>query len=323
MHPVSLPVQTLYAQLLSLVGPSGLRGSFYSRKVGNQRYLYLKSSGHDGRLDVFLGRENDETTLEKRTAIEVANSSYDQRRELVSLLVKAGLPQPPNIHAQVIAAFENAGLLDHVVIIGTMAYVSYSALVGSFLPHAALTTQDTDIAVATLTLKSATGEKTLLSILQKADPSFRGVPQLVHGAWPSQFRTKTSYGVDIVTPQRRRTDRNPMQLKSLTAGAAPLQHLDWLIADPVEALVLRKAGWKIHVPQPARYAVHKLIVAHKRTHDRIKRQKDLMQAASLIGALRETDASALEEAIDSAKAKGKKGWAEPIAASLEDLERFT
>ena len=113
-----------------------------------------------------------------------------------------------------------------------------------------------------------------------------------------------------------------MPLKNLAAGAVPLQHLDWLMHDPVPALVLHGAGLAVAVPQPARFAVHKLILAQKRSAaDRIKRGKDLLQAASLMKALEAHSPYDLEDALESARANGKSGWADPLARSLAEIAR--
>jgi hypothetical protein len=60
---------------------------------------------------------------------------------------------------------------------------------------------------------------------------------------------------------RGRDETNPVPLKGLEAGAAPLQHLAWLIEAPLLAAALWGPGVLVRIPQPARYAVHKLILA--------------------------------------------------------------
>ena len=65
----------------------------------------------------------------------------------------------------------------------------------------------------------------------------------------------------------------------------------------------------------------KLIIAQKRTAENVKRQKDLMQAKSLMEALAESDPWAWKDAINDASAQGKAGWAEPIKRSLKELRR--
>jgi hypothetical protein len=184
-------------------------------------------------------------------------------------------------------------------------------------------TQDADFATADLTLRTDDEASTMLDVLKLADPTFEPVLGLNPRSLPSKFRTKNGFLVDLLTPMRRRNDVNPMPLKQLRAGAVPLQHIDWLIEDPAETVVLYGAGVLAMVPQPARYAVHKLIISQKRVGlDNPKRRKDLIQAQSLMQALDNMDPYALKTALNDARSRGKKGWAEPIDTSLAMIENL-
>jgi hypothetical protein len=93
-----------------------------------------------------------------------------------------------------------------------------------------------------------------------------------------------------------------------------------LIAEPVAAIALYGSGVAVSVPQPARFAVHKLVLAQeRRQNERPKRQKDLLQAGALIEALRESDPNALSDAFDSARGQGGR-WSSRIGRSLAELE---
>lgn len=76
----------------------------------------------------------------------------------------------------------------------------------------------------------------------------------------------------------------------------------------------------VNVPQPARFAVHKIILAQRRdASGRMKRAKDLAQAKAIIEILREQDPFAIEDALDDARAQGEKGWNAPIERSLREI----
>ena len=84
--------------------------------------------------------------------------------------------------------------------------------------------------------------------------------------------------------------------------------------------VSRWAAAALHrVPQPARYAAHKLIIAQKRRTDTAKRQKDLVQAKALIEALQASDSWALADAVSDARSRGRDGWQRPLDRSLKEL----
>jgi hypothetical protein len=95
-----------------------------------------------------------------------------------------------------------------------------------------------------------------------------------------------------------------------------MRHLDFLIRDPVRTVMLHDAGIAMTVPDPARYAVHKLIVAAQPSRDRDKAAKDLVQAIALARALAATRrhmdlGAAYQEAQDRGRA-----WREAIVTSV-------
>lgn len=160
----------------------------------------------------------------------------------------------------------------------------------------------------------------LETILRRADPTFEGVPQITPRAPPSRFRNASGYLVDLLTPTRTRDETNPVTLARLSAGAAPLQHRAWLIDGSVQTVALWGAGVLVNVPQPARFAVHKLILAQRRdAANRLKCAKDLAQAKALLEVLREHDPFSLEDALTDARAQGEKGWSAPISRSLREI----
>ena len=106
-----------------------------------------------------------------------------------------------------------------------------------------------------------------------------------------------------------------MALPALRAGALPLQFLEYLVEEAVPAAVLHGSGVRVTVPQPARYAVHKLIVAQLRGHETAKRGKDLAQASAIMTALDAIDADALDDALDDARERGPR-WRAHVQAGL-------
>ncbi len=105
-------------------------------------------------------------------------------------------------------------------------------------------------------------------------------------------------------------------------SAQPLRFMDFLIREPVRAVLLYGAGVSVLVPDPARYAIHKLIIASRRhAHSALKRDKDIMQAGTLVEALLQTKRSPdLAMAYIEAWERGP-AWEEAIkigAAMLPD-----
>lgn len=320
MHAAPLVLQTSYAdlvqQLFTLREPAG---SLYWRIIKGVSYAYVKRTIGDARIDVFLGRGNDPNVIKKTEEIRAENMRARERRTVIAALKSYGFASPSRKLGSVLEVIADAGLFRNSVLVGTAAYQCYSPLLGAVLPQAHVMTLDADLATAELAL-TADGEKQSMEfLLRRADQSFTAIPGLRRGALPSSFRSRDGFIVDLLTPIYRRNDINPMPLANLAAAATPLQHLGWLIAEPARAAVLYKSGIAVRIPQPARYAVHKLIVAQKRKGDAIKRSKDLQQAGELIRILKEIAPWQLSDAYEDAAGRGRRGWQEPIHRSLREL----
>lgn len=53
----------------------------------------------------------------------------------------------------------------------------------------------------------------------------------------------------------------------------------------VHSIVVDYEGFRIHLPNPARFAVHKLMVSQRRHNDRVKAPNDVRQALSIMNLL--------------------------------------
>ncbi len=291
----------------------------YSRTIGGASYLYAKVPVAGSRRDTFIGRGDDPEIQLKADGFREAAASAKGRRATIRTLKARGFRTPDPWMGRFLDAVADAGLFDQgVVVVGTGAYQMMEPLVGHFLPDASLLTGDLDLVTADLAIRAADGES-MEAILQRADPTVSAIPGLDLRQLPSRFKGRGTL-VELLAPVLRRTDATPLPLREPQAAAAPLQYLRWLVREPVDATALWAAGIRVPVPAPARYAVHKLILAQKRNRtSREKRGKDLDQAAALIAALRTSDPFALEDAPDDARGRGARGWAEPIARSLAEL----
>jgi len=320
MKPFTPAIQTLYQDLVQQVHDTIERaGSVYTRTIGGAEYAYAKQMIGTSREDVFLGRADSPDVQHRMERIRQEAASARQRRKIVVALKAAGVPAPTSALGAVLDAMAGSGLLHQAVVVGTAAYQCFPPIVGAALPSAALMTQDADLATASLAISADEGDQTMESILKRADKTFAPLQGLDPRTPPASFRSASGFMVDLLTPQLRRSDPNPMPLAGLKAGAVPLQHLRWLIETPVLAAALHGSGVALRVPSPARFAIHKLIVAQKRAGDRSKRTKDLQQAKALIEVLQASDPFALSDAYEMACAQREAGWKVPIQRSLHEL----
>jgi hypothetical protein len=321
MRRIPLNLQTFYADLVqSATFSEELHGSISRRTVKGAIYLYVTEKHGAERRQVYLGPANDDATIEKADQLRRAAQDAKQRRSTVSLLKRSGLPGPTLETGRLLEAVANVRLFRNgMVLVGTAAYQTYAPVVGFMLAGAALTTQDADLAAASLAVQSDADGANLLDILKRADPSFIAAPMLNRKALPKRFRSSSGFDVDVITRYRTRADdENGVPVPGLGCSAQPLRYLEFLIEDPIDLVALYNSGVTIRVPQPARYAVHKLIVAQERQPGNPKRRKDLMQAESLLAALKDTDPTALDDAFANARERGPK-WRTHIDASLGEL----
>ncbi|MGC6330760.1 GSU2403 family nucleotidyltransferase fold protein [Rhizorhabdus sp. FW153] len=312
--------RTIFSDLVQQVDAAPPAGSVYSRERDGITYLYAKIPVGNDRIDRFIGKQGDEEAEAEAASLRLGADLAKKRRDIVSMLKRDRLAGPDRTLGAALDAIAYAGLFRAgAVLVGTAAYMMFEPLVGRRLPAPTLMTGDLDLATARLALTAEPPEG-MERILKRADRTFTPIPSLRPGAPPSRFRNAEGYLVDLLTPVRSRADRNPMSLVGLEAGAVPLHYLGWLIEDPVPTVALWGAGIAVNVPQPARFAVHKLILAQRRDQaNRHKRMKDLDQARALIEVLRDHDRFALADAVSDARSRGRKGWAEHIDRSLNEL----
>ena len=87
------------------------------------------------------------------------------------------------------------------------------------------------------------------------------------------------------------------------------------------ALLWGNSATMVNVPHPARYALHKLIVAGEREGAFVsKSRKDLMQAGLLLAAMRDLRPWEVEEAWADLLGRGK-GWSSRAQRGLQTLEK--
>ncbi len=311
-------LQTLYADLVQQVETSPVAGSVYQRERDDIAYHYAKVPVGGIRIDTFIGRVGDPAADAQAEAMTRGMMLAKARRQTVSMLKSAGLSGPDRNLGALLDAFAHAGLFgDGAVLVGTSAYLISEPFVGRRLPAPTLMTGDLDLATLNVAL-TAQPPETIEAILRRADPTFEPVMQIDPRQPAARFRNSGGYLVDLLV-QRRTRDERTVKLRNLGAAAEPLQHLAWLIEQPVRAVALWGAGAAVRIPQPVRFAVHKLIVAQRRhAHDRIKRQKDLAQADAMMAALRVSDPFALEDAFDDARGQGT-AWTKAIDRSLAEI----
>jgi hypothetical protein len=329
--PLPLAAQTIYAELVDLCALDEFdaafppNGSFVPVTVKGRRYWYYQYGATDatGRQPrKYVGPDN-ETTAKLVARHGAIKSSYRQRRSHIAALRRYGMLSPPDETGKILRGLAAAGVFRlRASVIGTVAYQTYGGILGVRLPSPTMQTADLDLAQSrAISVAIAEDEQTptFLDILQKIEPSFRAVPNLHSPNTAATYVNSRDYRVELLTDNRGPDSERPTPLPALRTHAKPLRFLDYLLADAIRAVVLWDGGVLVNVPQPERYAVHKLIVAERRTANAAKRAKDLYQASSLFDALAEHRAHDLAAAWNEAYGRGPQ-WRKHLRDALSHLD---
>ena len=326
MPAPKLVMQTTYAELVDRCANAAFGdafaedGAFVVKTVKGRRYWYFQSGTGETRAQKYVGPETPEL-LERIIRHKELRDDERERRALVSTLVRSfGLPRPVSEIGNVIAALARAGVFRlRGVLVGTVAYQTYAAMLGVKLSAGPLQTGDIDIAQfknASVAVEDNTPP--VLEVLKKVDKTFRPVPHHVDGRRVASYAARGGIRVDFLTPNEGGETGHPQALPALQTDAQPLRFLDYLIYEPERAVILHNAGIYVQVPAPARFAVHKLIVSQRRREGTGKRDKDIQQAEALLQALVGARPHDLKLAWEEAHHRGPK-WRQLLAQGVAEI----
>jgi len=201
------------------------------------------------------------------------------------MLAHGGANSPDRTMATTIELLDAIGVFrkQHGVLIGSHAFAAIGNMLGVTWASKLTHTMDVDIGRDFHVV--GTNPIQVHDELIKA--GFMEVPSLDHKHPASSFSLKKPrIKIDFLTPKKGKGKEAPVKLGGMGVYADELRFLDYLIEAPEQAAVLTKYGVLVNVPQPARYALHKLIVATRRPPtDDAKRRKDIWQVESLIKVL--------------------------------------
>jgi hypothetical protein len=291
----ALPESTrlLYAQLLSQcsqgAAPSGRGLSFVSKRVNGGKYWYLQVTVGSGKTQRYIGPDTAEVLqliqLEQ-TLWSNATSDFAAREQLVSMLTSGGAYSVSSTDGRIFELLERAGVfLAKGCLVGSHAFALYGNMLGVRWESETTRTQDVDLATERHVVIGIDNRKISLGqAIVDSGLGFIEVRALNRKAPSTKFRIRgQQLSVDILTPMVGRTNNKAVHIPALDVFAEPVRFLDYLLTDIQPAVVVAKAGLLVNVPAPARFALHKLVIAERRVaafHS--KAQKDRAQADQLL-----------------------------------------
>jgi hypothetical protein len=285
--------QNAYADLLSRLQDATVQdipGAPTRRVINKRAYWYMRQRLAGKIKETYLGPETDDLLDRIRAREDTAptKEAMAGRRDLVKSLRAAGFPTPDRRTGSILAALAKAGAFRlGAVLIGTHAFRCYPAALGVKIESEILATEDIDI---------TRFAQIPIAITEEMDPSIGEVlkavadllpqPTFGQGGKSARYRSRDERSlVELMTPMTGPDTDELMALPVMGAFARPLRFLDFLIDKPEPAAVLYDSGVLVNVPNPIRYALHKLIVSQRRGVMNVKRGKDIAQAETLLDVL--------------------------------------
>ena len=337
MRVIDHPFRVLYSELVqrcldaAFSADFAIEGRFVTAESRGRRYWYFDiPTETGGKKRRYVGPADDPDITGRVEAFKTLKTDARARRKLVSTLVReAGLPRPDSMAGDIVRALADAGLFRlRCVLVGTLAFGAYSSVLGARLGGSLMGTGDADVAQFH-SISAAVGDALppILDVLRSVDATFRELPHISDGRASTRFRTASGFLVEFLTPNTGSPDYEgrPAVMPALGGAAAePLRFLDFLIHEPIRAVLLHGSGVPVLVPAPERFAVYKLIVATRRRDigdGTAKAAKDRQQAITLLSAMvelrREEDVA---DAWMEAWGRGP-SWREAIEASLKTIDQ--
>lgn len=283
---------TLYADLQQKVLDSlaiQTGGSFVSKTIKGVTYWYFQTrqvSGH--RKQIFIGRETPEILArvnKARKAKSDATKILEERKRLVAMLSVGGATVEKGRPAKIIDSMASAGVFDGGgILVGSFAFASYGNMLGVSFNSALLRTEDIDFSIERdIQIGVA---RNICDDLRRADPSLKTPPQPLPSSVPFELIASDGFKVEFLTTRKTASDKVSVLIEQLSVHAQPLEYMDYLIGNNQPAIILYGAGIPVRVPDPARFALHKLAVSQLRPIGmKTKADKDIRQAGAILEVL--------------------------------------
>jgi hypothetical protein len=322
--------QALYSELLDLLralaraGRDLPAGTFVSKSIQGRRYWYLQATGAGVRTQRYLGAESEQLIARmqeverRRTELEPDRA---RAREVHDMLVAAGAYRDSAVGTRVVELLAASGLFRAgAVLVGTRAFGVIANSLG-VRASALARTQDIDVAVDRETAVAFRAEPggAVSDWLTGSEPPFLPIPGFDPRQASTSFKLRgREHRIDFLIPLHGPDRERPVELPALGLAAWPLRLLDYLIENPGEGALLGSQPILVPVPDPARFALHKLWVARRRpTSETLRARKDREQASLLLAALLEDRPDLVERA--AAALRRHRHALAPVRAELERL----
>lgn len=333
MKRMPLVTQTLYAELVEQLiiaeanrSVGKLSGCFTSKTVKGKEYCYFQSSEPGGiSRQIYIGPRNQaiDSFIEKYLGEKQDIREETENLNRLASQLRIGDANITDAEtARVLRALSDSGFFRlGGVLVGTHAFLVMGNVLGVKWDKPSLRTQDIDIAgSARMEVAVPDLVADIPGTLESLQMGFLPIPPLNHKNPSTSFHIRgKELRVDILTPAKKPDDPKPVFINRLKTAAQPLMFLDYLIETHVQAAVINGGGILVNIPDPARYALHKLLVAGERpVSSSVRSTKDLFQVSQLLNVLIPDRPGDLPVAMEEIQSRGKR-WVKRIQTGLKQL----
>ena len=334
---LTLPAQTAYAQLVeSLLSASLTRcvanvpGSFATKTVKKTKYWYYQFRLLDGSLkQVYLGPHTEQLArliAERELKSTVVANTEQQTTALARHCLALGCDGFLPLHLKIVNKLSDEGFFSAGgLLIGTHAYLAAGNMLGVTWGSSERT-QDIDFAHAGKSVSlalPANAEFNLHAAIDSLAMGFTPASSLQGirgGSWVHP--TDPSFRLDFLTTMDR-TESPLVHLPAFGAEFQALRYMEFSMQGTVQAAAIARTGKPclVNIPDPARMAIHKLIVSGLRKGAfAVKANKDIAQAAAIIKFYSERSPGDIRAAYDDALNRGP-NWRAALLAGSKRLSR--
>ena len=265
---------------------ASVRANLRWKTVSGTEYLISAS----GRTEKSLGARSPETEqiyagLVARKSVAIGRlAGLEQQMERQQKLNRAlRVGRAPQILVDLLRAFDEAGIADHFLTIGTHALYAYEAAAGARFEAEALATRDVDLLWDTnrrikFVAQMRLMQTSLLGILQRVDPSFAIKERQLYTAVNA-----AGFEVDVVRREPKDLDPHPLNMTEDEDEiyAVPAPRAEVLLSSPkLSAIIVSASGHmaRMTTVSPMAFAAFKRWMAGQQDREGLKRKRDLMQA---------------------------------------------
>ena len=284
----------------------GIQGSFTKENRRNSFYWYWVGRDNNAKARrVYIGPDNKDTenlVAKLQTRKDRARQAIDSMKRTAAAYRGAGGQFNEPSHFKTIALLAQQNLFRKgVYIIGSQGFVSICNALGISADAAFLRANES--ASQGLTIAIPDVRHPILDIpvaLKKFDHNFLLIPELDEknrGATLSTSLQINKTKIDFLTADRGKVE--PVYFEDLGIAAQPMRFMDFLLGgEALKGLFIGRYAIPVTLPNPARFAIHKLIISQERPyHLKIRSQKDITQAAILLECLIDEDTGQVIDAL--------------------------